>query len=71
LAVRAKWQKFEVIYVATIGSFGNVRTAGAYIDLLIAYLRAKPYTDCRGYRKYCNGSPGWNWQGCNYPPETG
>jgi hypothetical protein len=39
----------------TIGSFGNVRTAGAYINLLIAYLRAKPYTDCRGYRKYCNG----------------
>lgn len=39
----------------TIGGFGNVSTAGAYINLLIAYLRSKPYTDCRGYRKYANG----------------
>jgi hypothetical protein len=39
----------------TIGSFGNARTAEAYIKLLIAYLRMKPYTDCRGRRRYCNG----------------
>lgn len=39
----------------TIGSFGNARTAEAYINLLIAYLRTKPYTDCRGRRRYCNG----------------
>jgi hypothetical protein len=25
------------------------------MKLLVAYLRAKPYTDCRGKRKYRNG----------------
>lgn len=39
----------------TIGAFGNAHTAEAYINLLIAYLRTKPYTDCRGPRKYRNG----------------
>jgi transposase-like protein len=39
----------------TIESFGNPSTARAYINLLIAYLRAKPFTDCRGHRKYRNG----------------
>jgi len=39
----------------TVEGFGTERTAETYINLLIAYLRAKPYTDCRGYRKYRNG----------------
>jgi transposase-like protein len=39
----------------TIGSFGNVHNAQAYINLLVAYLRLKPYTDCRGSRKRRNG----------------
>jgi transposase-like protein len=39
----------------TIESFGNLRTARSYMKLLVAYLRAKPYTDCRGPRKYRNG----------------
>jgi transposase-like protein len=51
----------------TIGSFGNVRTAQAYINLLIAYLRAKPYTDCRGHRKYCNGLSRLELAGADLP----
>lgn len=39
----------------TIGSFGNIHNAQAYINLLTAYLRMKPYTDCRGRRKLRNG----------------
>ncbi len=39
----------------TIGSFGNIHNAEAYINLLIAYLRMKPYTDCRGRRRLRNG----------------
>lgn len=39
----------------TIEGFGNLRTARGYMNLLIAYLRTKPFTDCRGRRKYRNG----------------
>jgi transposase-like protein len=39
----------------TIEGFGNLRTARGYMNLLIAYLRTKPFTDCRGMRKYRNG----------------
>jgi transposase-like protein len=39
----------------TIGSFGRVHTATTYINLLVGYLRMKPYTDCRGSRKRRNG----------------
>ena len=39
----------------TIESFQHRHTAIAYLNLLVAYLRLKPYTDCRGGRKYLNG----------------
>lgn len=39
----------------TIEGFGSLRTARGYMNLLIAYLRVKPFTDCRGPRKYRNG----------------
>ena len=39
----------------TIEGFGSIRTARGYMNLLIAYLRTKPLTDCRGKRKYRNG----------------
>lgn len=39
----------------TIEAFQSARSAGNYLQLLCAYLRCKPYTDCRGARKLCNG----------------
>jgi transposase-like protein len=39
----------------TIESFQHHTTAIAYMNLLVAYLRLKPYTDCRGHRKHLNG----------------
>lgn len=39
----------------TIEAFQHRATAIAYVNLLIAYLRQKPYTDCRGWRKHLNG----------------
>jgi transposase-like protein len=39
----------------TIESFQHRTTAIAYMNLLVAYLRLKPYTDCRGARKHLNG----------------
>lgn len=39
----------------TIESFQQTSTAIAYMNLLVAYLRLKPYTDCRGARKHLNG----------------
>lgn len=39
----------------TIEAFQHVHTALAYVNLLIAYLRQKPYTDCRGKRRGLNG----------------
>lgn len=39
----------------TIEAFQHRSTATAYVKLLIAYLRQKPYTDCRGSRKHLNG----------------
>jgi hypothetical protein len=39
----------------TIERFQHRDTAIAYIHLLVAYLRLKPYTDCRGKRKPLNG----------------
>ena len=41
--------------VKTIESFQRTGTAIAYMNLLVAYLRLKPYTDCRGSRKHLNG----------------
>jgi len=39
----------------TIESFQHRHTAVSYMNLLVAYLRLKPYTDCRGQRKHLNG----------------
>jgi transposase-like protein len=39
----------------TIESFQHRTTAIAYMNLLVAYLRLKPYTDCRGSRRTLNG----------------
>jgi transposase-like protein len=39
----------------SIEGFQSGKNADAYMNLLIAYLRQKPYTDCRGERKKCNG----------------
>lgn len=36
-------------------SFQHQTTAISYMNLLVAYLRLKPYTDCRGGRKHLNG----------------
>jgi len=39
----------------TIEAFQSSRTAIHYTNLLVAYLRQKPYTDCRKSRRSCNG----------------
>jgi len=39
----------------TIEAFQHHRTARGYVNLLVAYLRQKPYTDCRKQRKHLNG----------------
>lgn len=41
--------------VKTIEAFQSRESAKQYMNLLIAYLRQKPYTDCRGRRKHLNG----------------
>lgn len=41
--------------IKTIESFQHRQTAIAYMNLLVAYLRLKPYTDCRHQRKHLNG----------------
>jgi transposase-like protein len=39
----------------TIEAFQSIETAFQYQNLYRNYLRLKPYTDCRGARKPCNG----------------
>ncbi len=39
----------------TIEAFQHRHTAVVYVNLLVAYLRQKPYTDCRGKRRKLNG----------------
>jgi transposase-like protein len=39
----------------TIEAFQSCQTANNYLTLFCGYLRCKPYTDCRGVRKLCNG----------------
>jgi len=41
--------------IKTIESFQHRQSAICYMNLLVAYLRLKPYTDCRGRRKHLNG----------------
>ena len=47
-------RQFERCY-KTIEAFQSVQTAFHYQNLYRNYLRMKPYTDCRGVRKACNG----------------
>lgn len=63
----------------TIEAFQSAQTAFHYQNLYRNYLRFKPYTDCRGTRKACNGSsplqlcqasitnPDWIKQAIRYP----
>jgi transposase-like protein len=39
----------------TIEAFQHRHTALGYVNLLVASLRQKPYTDCRGRRRHLNG----------------
>ncbi len=39
----------------TIEAFQSDESSRQYMNLLVAYLRQKPYTDCRGRRKSLNG----------------
>jgi transposase-like protein len=39
----------------TVEGFGTLSSARGYLNLLIGYLRTKPFTDCRGPRRYRNG----------------
>jgi transposase-like protein len=39
----------------TIESFQHRESAKAYVNVLVAYLRQKPFTDCRGMRRHYNG----------------
>jgi hypothetical protein len=39
----------------TIEAFQSIETAWNYQNLIRNYLRFKPYTDCRGKRRICNG----------------
>lgn len=41
--------------VKTIEAFQSDESSKQYMNLLVAYLRQKPYTDCRGRRKCLNG----------------
>jgi len=51
----------------TIESFQSPSSAKNYVNLLIAYLRQKPYTDCRGRRKYLNGKSRLEAAGLSLP----
>lgn len=51
----------------TIEGFGHVESAKGYVNLLIAYLRAKPFTDCRGLRKHRNGLSRMELAGAHLP----
>jgi transposase-like protein len=54
--------------IKTIESFQHRETAIAYMNLLVAYLRLKPYTDCRGGRKHLNGKSRLQAAGTNIAP---
>lgn len=54
----------------TIESFQHRQTAIAYMNLLVAYLRLKPYTDCRGGRKHLNGKSRLQAAGVKISPQN-
>lgn len=54
----------------TIEAFQHRHTAVAYVNLLVAYLRQKPYTDCRGSRRILNGHSRLHAAGVNLTNAT-
>jgi transposase-like protein len=55
--------------IKTIESFQHRHSAINYLHLLVAYLRLKPYTDCRGKRKHLNGKSRLRAAGAKFPPK--
>lgn len=55
----------------TIEAFQSVETAWNYQNLIRNYLRLKPYTDCRGSRRRCNGKSPWRSVGSFFRTMTG
>jgi transposase-like protein len=56
--------------IKTIESFQHRATAISYMNLLVAYLRLKPYTDCRGGRKHLNGKSRLQAAGVKIAPQN-
>jgi hypothetical protein len=54
----------------TIESFQHRETAIAYMNLLVGYLRLKPYTDCRGARQHLNGKSRLQAAGVKIHPQN-
>jgi transposase-like protein len=55
--------------IKTIESFQHRKSATNYMNLLVAYLRLKPYTDCRGQRKHLNGKSRLQAAGVKIAPQ--
>ena len=55
--------------IKTIEAFQHQSTASSYMNLLVAYLRQKPYTDCRGSRKRLNGKSRLQVAGVRHPAD--
>jgi transposase-like protein len=55
--------------IKTIESFQHRQTAISYMNLLVAYLRLKPYTDCRRTRKHLNGKSRLQAAGVKIAPQ--
>jgi transposase-like protein len=53
----------------TIEAFQHPSTAVSYMNLLVAYLRQKRYTDCRGKRKHLNGKSRLQAAGADHPSD--
>jgi len=51
----------------TVEAFQHRATAIGYMNLLVAYLRQKPYTDCRGSRRHLNGKSRLQAAGVRHP----
>jgi transposase-like protein len=55
--------------IKTMESFQHRESAISYLNLLVAYLRLKPYTDCRGQRKHLNGKSRLQAAGVTIPSQ--
>ncbi len=54
----------------TIENFQHRDSAIAYMNLLVAYVRLKPYTDCRGGRRHLNGKSRLQAAGVKLNPQN-